>query len=182
MPADSHRFLFALTPPPDIARRLHALAPDFPDKMLPERLHMTLAITDDFERVPEGLAPALQHAGGFVFAEAFELTLDRRRGSHRSIALRPAQAIQGLSELHRQLAAGMRRAGVPMRRGWSFGPHVTLAYRKGEPFITPTRPISWQATQFVLIESLVGRTIHRELGRWPLDAPAPLTLFDEIAA
>ncbi len=182
MPPHLHRFLFALMPPPEVARRLYALSPDFRDKVRPERLHMTLAITDDFPVVPDGLPSALQQAGGFVFTQPFDLTLDRRKGSKRSIALRPGRAIEGLSELHRQLAAGMRRAGIAMRDEWAFSPHVTLAYRPGEPFVTPTRPVSWRATQFVLIESLVGLTVHRELGRWPLDAPAPLTLFDDIAA
>jgi len=69
--------------------------------------------------------------------------------------------------LHRQLDAQMRYWNV-RRPGWSFNPHMTLVYRPHQEFLRPIEPLAWEAAELALIHSLVGRTQHRVIGRWPL--------------
>jgi 2'-5' RNA ligase len=45
---------------------------------------------------------------------------------------------------------------------------VTLGYREGRPFSERVDAIGWRCTEFVLIHSVVGRTEHHVLRRWPL--------------
>jgi 2'-5' RNA ligase len=58
------------------------------------------------------------------------------------------------------------RAVVPNAAHYT--PHVTLAY--GMPWIAarPVDAVSWNVREFVLMHSLLGRTRHIALARWPL--------------
>jgi 2'-5' RNA ligase len=49
-----------------------------------------------------------------------------------------------------------------------FEPHVTLAYTARDVAAEPVAPVSWLAGEFVLIHSLLGKTRHIPLARWPL--------------
>lgn len=177
-----HRLFYALMPSPDDGRRMLGGVPDFPRKMLRERLHLTVAITPEFDLVSREIVEALLAAGGSVSFPPIDIILDRMTGNNQSIALGTSGRQAALREFSRQIAGAMRRHGVPLHPKAIFNPHVTVAYRDGEGFTKRVRPIAWRATQFVLIESLVGETTHREIGRWPLDGAAPLSLFDEVAA
>ncbi|MBO9714708.1 2'-5' RNA ligase family protein [Sphingomonas sp.] len=167
-----HRLFFALLPP-FVQRNLIAVHRDaFPGAtslVANDRLHKTLAIAGDFERFPKAVAEAMLAIGAAVALGPFAVRLDRLSGSNRSIALRPSRRSAGLAELSRQLAEPLRRHGLA-RDGWSFSPHVTLLYRNGAPFQQPIEPIGWDATDFVLIHSVVGATRHVELGRWRLES------------
>ena len=134
-----------------------------------DHLHATMAITDDFATAPIRLGEALIAVGAQVGAAPFDMALDRLAGSRRSVALRPSRRIEGLQALHVQIAQGMRRAGLALRAGWRFSPHVTLFYRYGAPFTRPISGFRWQVDELVLIHSLVGQAEHRVLGRWALD-------------
>ena len=165
-----HRFFYGLQPP----RRECALIGVHRDAIegahghvTDDRIHLTLSITEDFEDYPEDLAQTLLTIGNDTAAAPFLVSLDRLSGGSRSIALRPSRKIRNLSDLHRKLDHGLTRRRI-RRRDWSFSPHTTLAYRTGKPFQQPVTPIAWDATDFVLIHSIVGATQHIELGRWPL--------------
>jgi 2'-5' RNA ligase len=49
-----------------------------------------------------------------------------------------------------------------------FTPHVTLLYDDRMVPEQAVEPISWRVREFVLTHSLLGKTQHVELGRWPL--------------
>src|SRR5439155_1207844 len=53
----------------------------------------------------------------------------------------------------------------PARR---FTPHMTLLYDRQRIEEAPIEPINWMVSEMVLVESLVGQTIHRHLARVPL--------------
>jgi 2'-5' RNA ligase len=55
-------------------------------------------------------------------------------------------------------------------KGWTFNPHQTLAYRKGEPFQCDLESIHWEVDEFVLVHSHVGLGRHDTIAQWPLRA------------
>jgi 2'-5' RNA ligase len=137
---------------------------------------MTTNITGDYADYPDALVGAMAAAGDAVMLPSFTVALDRLSGSAASVALRPADPTEELKRLQRQLELMLRRCGVPLREGWRFNPHVTLLYRNGKRFGKAIEPIQWQALDFVLVHSWVGRTRHTILKRWPLLPAASATL------
>lgn len=167
------RFFFALRPPGPQARQIAAFAERLEQgvrRIRPEHLHITLAITDDFEDYPYDLVKALRQAGERIAADPFEVALDQLSGSNRSMALRPQHSIPALRALQQEISGGMREVGAPMRRDWRYSPHVTLFYRNGSPFARPVPEFGWRVEELFLIRSYVGRTRHDVLGHWPLRA------------
>jgi 2'-5' RNA ligase len=69
--------------------------------------------------------------------------------------------------LHVQLGNVLRLARAKPT-GSAFTPHVTLLRDKRLLPLKPVVPIEWTVTHFVLVHSLLGRTIHRPLGCFPL--------------
>lgn len=166
-----HRYFFALQPPEAIARRAAILRDAFAESgsiVRSGRLHMTLAITEDYQERPARVVDRLLAIGDMIDAEPFSVSLDRLSGNGGTIALRAGRPPAGLGLLQRQIDNQMRYWNV-RRPNWTFNPHMTLVYRPHQEFIRPVEPLSWEATELVLIHSLVGRGVHNELGRWPLD-------------
>ena len=52
-----------------------------------------------------------------------------------------------------------------------FTPHVTLLRDAKAAKAQKIDPMTWQVADFVLVQSLLGKTTHIHLGRWPLKAP-----------
>ena len=71
-----------------------------------------------------------------------------------------------LKHFRKALAEEMRRVGFKVSPG--FTPHVTLLWADRRVDEHPMLPVGWTATDFVLIESIRGRSRHTELGRWCL--------------
>jgi 2'-5' RNA ligase len=171
-----HRLFFAIKPAPHVipaieaARRLHCLG--HPVKS--EHLHVTMEIFDDHVGVPERLAEALIGIGGAIDAPGFGLSLGRVVGTTRSVALRPTSRSTGLGLLQRAIHDRVAAAGLSVREGWSFSPHMTLGYRDAPAFARSIDPIAWQVEEFVLVHSHVGQTRHDVLGRWRLTPELPL--------
>jgi RNA 2',3'-cyclic 3'-phosphodiesterase len=174
-----HRLFFAVLPAPQ-ARAVIAWLRDqrreIASIVANDRLHATMGITPDFSTFPDALAARLLAIGDAVAAEPVDVRLDRLSGSNGSLALRSARMLRGLGDLGRQLQLPMQRAGI-LRPEWSFNFHVTLGYREGRPFTENIDPIAWNCSEFVLIHSVVGRTQHKVLRRWPL-ARRQYGLFD----
>jgi 2'-5' RNA ligase len=49
-----------------------------------------------------------------------------------------------------------------------YTPHVTLAYGMPWAAARPVESACWNVREFALIHSLLGRTRHVALARWPL--------------
>lgn len=177
----AHRYFFALLPDEVTARRIHAFAEsEFGAKGLvrTDRLHVTLAITADLDASYPVLVDALRRAGDAVSAAPFDVAFGQLSGGRRTVALRPARKVPPMRALQSAIARAMAAQGVPMRADWTFNPHVTLAYRNGEPTTRAVEGFAWNVREFVLIESLVGLTQHKVLGRWRLPDAQP-SLFSE---
>ncbi len=165
------RFFFAIRPDEETARAIDAFAAsELPGlrRLKLAHQHVTLALTGDFPAFPDDLVRRLLAAGAEVRAEPFDLPLTLLSGSRRSVALCPEGPVAPLAVFQRQIAQAMARHDVPMREGWTFNPHQTLGYRKGEPFSRQVGGFVWTARDFVLVRSLVGLSRHEVLGRWPL--------------
>jgi 2'-5' RNA ligase len=171
-----------LMPDAVAANRIHAFA----ERTLGEkglhpaaRLHVTLALTEDFSMPQPALLSALRRAGESVMAPSFMLRLDRLAGGQNSVALRPARSLRALWTLQRQLVRAMAVEGVPLRSGVTFNPHLTLSYRGGSPDQRAIEDHGWPVEGFALIESLVGIGRYVQHGSWPLQGPAEdqLSLF-----
>lgn len=132
-----------------------------------DRLHMTLAITNDYPQLPLAAVEGMLSIGSSLAASPVPLRLDQLSGGRGSVALRPIRRITTLTELTATLGRRVAAAGL-LRSRWRCNPHVTLLYRPGEAFTRVIDPICWTATDVVLIHSIVGAHQHIELGRWPL--------------
>lgn len=171
-----HRLFFAIRPPLVLARRMAEAASWFGRQgrpLRPEHLHMTLAIFEDFPVFPEGLAETLTALGSGIAADPFPIVLDQSVGSSTSVAIVPRRKNAALKALRHEIGAAVTRSGLGQRSGYSFNPHVTLAYGDGEPFARSIEPFGWMVDEFFLVHSLVGQTRHELLGRWRLSGARP---------
>lgn len=168
-----HRLFFALRPPAGAAAYIDDCRARLGQSGRPVglgRLHVTLNILDDWPFRPWELIRAMIGIGAAVsqVTAPFRVNFDQLIGTAHSMALRPSEAIEALRAFQRQLAAALARVGVPTRRGTRFSPHLTLAYGSYEALVAAAEPVSWRVEDFLLIESLVGRTEHLVHGRWSL--------------
>lgn len=166
----SHHLFFALKPPLAQARQIGLIRDriERPDAIVSnERLHVTLAITRNYPELPAEVAARMTAIGESVAADPFGIAFDRLSGGERSVALRPSRRPPALRALQKQLDDALAYWNL-RRAGWSFNPHITLAYWRRQPLLMPIAPIGWEARELVLVHSVVGRTLHIELGRWPL--------------
>ncbi|MEZ0602153.1 2'-5' RNA ligase family protein [Paraburkholderia sp. IW21] len=143
------------------------------------RLHVTLLHLGNFAGgLPPARVEAAMTAAASIRMEPFSVEFD----SAVSFALKPrpgplvlggGEGVVGLHALHDALGLALQTAGFGDRAvspNASYTPHVTLAY--GMPWVAP-RPVeavSWNVREFVLVHSLLGRTRHVALARWPLGA------------
>ncbi len=167
----AHRLFFAVRPPSPLDVQIGNFAETEAGggpRIRSEYLHTTLAISGDFATEPTHAMAGFMEAGHHIAAAPFDMTVDRLAGSRRSVALRPSRRSDELFALQRQIADVLRRIGLALRDGWGFSPHITLFYRDGVPFNRTVTGFCWRVEELVLIHSLVGRTEHHVLGRWPL--------------
>ncbi|MEX3639863.1 2'-5' RNA ligase family protein [Paraburkholderia sp. BR14320] len=136
------------------------------------RLHVTLRHLGNFAGgLPEDVAEAAKRAAAAVSMAPFTVEFDAIASFAKRPRLGPAvlvgeHGVRGLQALHDALEASLRDDGIePDTR---FTPHVTLAY--GMPWIErrPAEPACWNVREFALMHSLLGRTKHIVLARWPL--------------
>jgi len=157
---ETARVFFALWPPPEVARKLAAVADSFAQCAggRPTReatVHLTLAFIGD---VPLERLPDLERAARNVRAEAFDLTLDQfGLWHHNRIFWAGCSAVPpALIELASALSAALQAAGFDVadaRR--TFTPHMTLV-RKVKALEMPLPPgqtLPWRCTKFVLVRS-----------------------------
>jgi 2'-5' RNA ligase len=136
-----------------------------------ERLHITLepiGWADDVESVE-----AACRAADMVRMPAVDVTLDAAM-TYRpdAFVLVGANGSSGLAGVHSlRTALGCALADRGFRPKAKFNPHMTLSYdprSRVEPLAID--PISFRATEFVLVRSHLGQSRHEVLRSWPLKA------------
>ena len=139
--------------------------------ILPRHIHSTLwHVGDDFSPPPPALIATLTACANRVSMPTFRVSFDRVESfTGGALVLRGEEGVVGLELLYENLSATLCMKGTR-----SFVPHVTLLRDKRHllPSI-PVVPIEWTVTEFVLIHSLLGKTTHRVLARFPLVSPPP---------
>lgn len=171
-----HTLFFAILPPasalPHIEHVAQALRQQHGLTGKPiraDRLHVTLHSLGGFDgAVPQGLVDAASAAASTLAVRRFEVMFDTALSFPGSGAfvLRGDDVAAPISAFRKALCEALARAGLPARP--SNTAHMTLAY--GDRLIAEHQiePVRWMAEDFVLIDSLVGQTVHQHLGRWPL--------------
>jgi len=141
--------------------------------LLPQHIHSTLwHIGDDFAPPPAELIDALVERARRVAMASFRVSFDRVESfGGGALVLRGEEGVVGLEMLHEHLKVALGIKGRKLDR-LSFTPHVTLLRDKHRLLSsTPIQPIEWTVSEFVLVHSLLGRTTHRVLARFPLIGP-----------
>jgi RNA 2',3'-cyclic 3'-phosphodiesterase len=160
------RLFFALLPPPGAAAEIGWWRDQSGWRRGPvgdDRLHMTLLRIGDFAASPSGLISHLAARMARLSLPACRIVLDRMVFDSKAARLVASERIAALGSAQRLLRDSLC---LPSRA--RFSPHVTLHYDPGPVGATWIDPVSWRATELVLIESLVGRHVHKIRGRWPL--------------
>jgi RNA 2',3'-cyclic 3'-phosphodiesterase len=169
-PSATDGLFFAVRPDAAAAARIHALALRF-GKVYgltgkprpPEVLHVTLRFLGEHNGLPPQLVnKALAMAKG-LHGAPFELAFDQVMSFENKgippLVLCREDACAPLDALRRQLGDASR----------GFKPHVTLLYdRKMITLQEVAPPVAWRVTEVLLIHSLIGRTHHEMLARYPL--------------
>jgi 2'-5' RNA ligase len=173
------RLFFALRPDAAAATRMHELtlhlraACGLQARPLPvERLHLTLCFLGNHSNLSPRQRAAADAAGRTVQEAQLELTFDRvesfGRGRNVPLVLSQEMASERLCRLHDRLATDLARTGLFHMDARPFKPHVTLLYARKIVPAHPVVPISWTATQVLLVQSRIGSGHHDLLGRYPL--------------
>jgi 2'-5' RNA ligase len=138
-----------------------------------DRLHSTLFHLGDYDGTPGHILEAAKAAAAALSSYAFPATFDRvasfdTRSNNRPLVLLGGEGVAGLVVFQRALGTELTRAGLARFVKAPFTPHVTLLY---DGRLVPERriePIGWAVRELVLVHSLLGKTQHIPLGRWPL--------------
>ncbi len=172
------RIFFAALPDVETAKRIHLLAETLKRErgfegalILPEHLHVTLFHLGDWHEVPDTIVELAKAAAASAKVPAFDVAFDRVRSFSNRTGIYPfvltGEAAQW-SVLHAALAAELKKSGLGGATQGEFEPHVTLVYDKVRMKPAKIEPIAWTVRDFVLIHSVLGKTQHIHLGRWPL--------------
>jgi len=156
-PPRTLRLFFALWPPPEIARALHAWALGVQrrsgGRVVPAAaIHLTLAFLGE---VPAGrLALALEAAGAVRFA-AHEIPIETACAwPHRAIVWAgPRETPQPTAALVEHLRLALAARGFEIEKR-PFAAHVTLV-RRAHPrsALPPLAPLAWPVGEFALVRS-----------------------------
>ncbi|CAB3782292.1 RNA 2',3'-cyclic phosphodiesterase [Paraburkholderia ultramafica] len=141
------------------------------------RLHVTLLHLGNFAGgLPRDRVEAAMRAAASISMAPFTVEFD----SVVSFASKPrpgpmvlsgGDGVEGLHALHGALGHALQDAGLGDRAGSiaaPYTPHVTLAYGMPWAAVRPVEPVCWNVREFALMHSLLGRTRHVALARWPL--------------
>ncbi len=137
-----------------------------------ERLHVTLHHLGDYTGLPQDVVAMADEAASAVAMPPFEVAFDRAASfdgpRNRPLVLRGDDGIAALMTFQRALGMAMKKAGLGSRVGQGYTPHVTLMYDDRGIAEHVVETIAWTVHEFVLVHSLLGRTRHVTLARWPL--------------
>lgn len=138
----------------------------------PERFHITLNHLGDHPGVRRDIVAMASEAAEAITASPFEVTFDRavsfQGGGANPYVLLCGPGRESLDAFQRDLGAALARAGLGRWVDKSFLPHITLLRDRQIVPEEPVAPVTWTVNSFTLIHSLLGRTQHIPLARWPL--------------
>jgi RNA 2',3'-cyclic 3'-phosphodiesterase len=177
------RLFFALFPPPDVAQRIAERATGLRGAVSPkakwlaaDRFHVTLHHLGDHAGLRDDIVNSATEAAQKVTVSPFEVSFDRvmsfsRKGDRGApFVMRGGAGLQSLMDFQHALGGAMKQVALHRWVAPSFTPHVTLAYDPQEAAEQAIEPIRWIVNEFALVHSLIGKTRHIVLGRWPLKA------------
>ena len=178
-PAITDRLFFSINPDAATAARIVSLAEELKRKTglrgkihLPERLHITINHLGDHASVPQNIVAAASEAAGSLQCAPFDVTFDFASSffnkDNNPFVLRGGEGLSQLIAFQQKLGLEMMKAGLKRFVEKTFTPHVTMLYDKMRVEDQPIEPVSWTASEFLLIHSLLGKTEHKVLGRWKL--------------
>lgn len=178
-PKPTDRLFFAVLPDAETALRIASLTDGLRSEIglagKPEsahRLHVTLYFLGDHAGLPPGLTANARQAGALADAAPFQATFDRAasfRGSRvHPFVLQGGDGVAALHRLHGLLGRAMASVGLERYTRGTFTPHITLLRDTRLVPARPIAPVAWTVNEVVLVHSLIGRTEHRILDRWPL--------------
>jgi 2'-5' RNA ligase len=178
--APTDRLFFALFPGADVAGRIAGLAREQCARhglrgkpLLVDRFHVTLFHLGDWAGLPPAIVDAAGRAAAQLRADPFDVRFDEvasfvGRQDKKPFVLKSRDGNAVLHDFHARFARLLGAAGLAQAAKERFEPHVTLAYDSRAVPAETVDPISWRAGEVVLVHSLLGRTRHIALGRWPL--------------
>jgi len=177
-PSQKERIFFAALPDGETAARIAAQAEAFKQEhgftgtlILPEHLHVTLFHLGDWAVLPEEIVKLAKDAATQVKVAPFEASFPRVESFRNSTGVYPFVLTGDAKEwqtLYMALSIALTKAGLGGATRGEFKPHVTLVYDKVRVKPLKIAPISWTVREFVLVHSVLGKTTHNHLGRWPL--------------
>jgi 2'-5' RNA ligase len=139
-----------------------------------DRLHITLHYLGAFAGVPADTLAAARAAASSVRMPSFDVTLDRvetfaTRRPKRPLVIsgEPGDAFSAFVDT---LDKSLQSVGIFVKSHPRFIPHVTLLYDEHRVARQAVQPITWTVREFALVRSLLGRSEHQVIERWPLDA------------
>jgi 2'-5' RNA ligase len=180
MPA-TDRLFFALFPSAAAAAQIYSVQQDLRVRHGPwarpiamTRLYVVLAHLGDYPSLPKDIEARTRDVASRIDSMPIEVTFDNvlsfaGRARNRPFVLQSKSGTEGVKAVQRQLGAAMKSCRLG-RFARPYTPHMTLLCVTAGVTEQPIDPITWTATEFVLVHSLLGQTRHLGPGARRLDA------------
>lgn len=179
-PQPTDRLFFAIFPDAQAAARIAGLAQQLREEhglrgkpLKTERFHVTLHHLGDYAGLPQDLVEVACAAAAGIAAAPFDVTFDRAASfstapRNRPFVLRGGDGLASLIAFQQTLGEALKKTVLGRWAKPAYTPHVTLLYDDRSVPEQAVPAVSWTASEFVLIHSLMGQTLHVPLARWPL--------------
>lgn len=137
-----------------------------------DRLHITLHYLGAFAGLPADTIEQARAAASAIAMPPFDVTLDRIESFASRRPKRPlviaGDPDEAFSAFVDTLGEALQTAGIFVKSHPRFIPHVTVLYDEHRVARRSIAPIEWTVREFALVHSLLGRSQHEVLFRWPL--------------
>jgi RNA 2',3'-cyclic 3'-phosphodiesterase len=176
-----HNYFFALSPDAEVRQQINHVANDLRASdslngswVASERYHLTLHHLGQFPEAHPDLVKRAVAAASAIKTQAFDIKLDHFMSFESKTGKFPCvltskYELLDLKNFWQHLKDNLFAQRLGQNVTSNFTPHTTLLYsRQPVVKIYSIAAIQWPVKDFVLIESLVGKSEHIELGRWPL--------------
>lgn len=169
------KLFFAAFPDPPIAAEVARLTPTLlaaehlrGTPIAAYRLHVSLFGFRVPQDLPHDLVAAARRAAGTVPMPPFAVTFNAVGSFSRGQAPRPLvlygdEGVVGFAMLQERLLAAMGMKANP-----NYTPHMTIAYGDALPTRRFVEAVTWTVRSFALVHSLVGKSRHVLLDKFPL--------------
>lgn len=173
VPRPMDRFFLAVLPDREAAARIANLARHLRIShgltgrpLETGHFHVTMRHLGDHAGTQATLIERAVERASHVVMPSFRVGFDRAESFRNgALVLRGDESLIGLEVLQQRLNDAFD--GRP-QRARQFTPHVTLLRDKHHVPEQEIEPIEWTVREIVLVHSLLGRTTHRHVARFPL--------------